>query len=130
MAANLPVASEHAEQAALFRWAAVMAPSRPGLELLFAIPNGMAASSLKEARKIKREGMRPGVVDTCLPVPRGRYHGLFLEMKRSNGVPSDLTANQRWWIERLTAQGYLATWAPGWEKASQIILNYLNGDNA
>ena len=130
MAANLPVASEHAEQAALFRWAAVMGAFAPWLELLFAIPNGMAASSLERGQKDEARGPAVGSGRYLPAVPRGRYHGLFLEMKRlewravgSYGQPAlvDRAADR---------SGYLATWAPGWEKASQIILNYLDRGDA
>jgi hypothetical protein len=43
----------------------------------------------------KAEGMKPGVLDLLLPVGRGGYYGLFIEMKRRIAVPSDVSKDQR-----------------------------------
>ena len=67
--------------------------------------------------------MKSGVPDLCLPVPRGAYHGLYIEMKRLRG--NTTTEDQDDWLEFLTRQGYLAVVCRGWEAASKIILGYL-----
>lgn len=59
----------------------------------------------------------------------GGYHGLFIEMKRKGGVPSDVTPEQRAWLERLNAQGYRASVAFGWEDAAEKIMVYLEADD-
>lgn len=120
-----PAAREHAEQSALFRWAEVAGRADPRLQLLYAVPNGLAASSTGEAARAKKAGLRSGVPDACLPVPSGGYHGLYVELKRRDGVPSDVTANQKIWLARLADQGYRALVAYGWDQARTEILAYL-----
>ena len=44
---------------------------------------------------MRRMGMTRGVVDVFLPIVRGGYAGLYIEMKRSNGVPSHLSVSQK-----------------------------------
>ena len=73
--------SEHSEQAALFRWAAMQSKSIPALALLLAIPNG-GARSLTTGGRLKAEGVKAGVPDIVLPVPRGSYASLWIELKR------------------------------------------------
>ena len=76
--------TEHQEQVALIHWAKMRSATLPELGLLFAIPNG-GERHLFVAKKLKAEGVKPGTPDLCLPVARGGYHGLFIEMKRMKG---------------------------------------------
>lgn len=117
-------ASEHQEQVALFQWAAVQSKTYPALSLLFAIPNGGHRNKVT-ASKLKAEGVKPGVPDICLPVPRAGYHALFIELKRKTGGKGP-TADQRKWIDALSAFGYLALVCKGWDEAKVIIENYLS----
>ena len=93
---------------------------------LFAIPNGGSRHKL-EAKKLKAEGVRAGVPDLQLVVPRNGLHGLFVEMKRRNGVPSDIKQEQKDWHYKLRQKGYAVTVAFGYEMAKQAITDYLNG---
>ena len=68
------------EQIKLFRWASFATAKYPCLTLLHHIPNGGSRNQL-EARNLKLQGVKSGVPDICLPVPRGKYHGLYIEMK-------------------------------------------------
>lgn len=120
-----PRALEHQEQAALFNYAEMQARNDPRWELLFAIPNGTAASSIAEAAKAKREGRKRGVPDVFLPVASRGWSGCFVEMKRKGGVPSDLSIEQRSWLARLNNEGYRAVVAYGWEDAVAQIQAYL-----
>ena len=116
--------SEHDEQKALFQWAEIAQIQRPELALMFAIPNG--GHRLKAvAGKMKAEGVKPGVLDIFLPVPRGKYHGLFLEMKTQKGV---LTKEQRWWRKVLQGYGYRVEVCRGWQAAAEVIEQYLGGE--
>jgi hypothetical protein len=115
---------EHQEQKALFKWAALLSPQLPGLELLFAIPNG-GHRHLLVAKKMKAEGVKTGVPDMCLPVARGRYHGLFIELKRAKGGKA--SENQKRWLKALRDQGYLAKVCHGWVEAKNLIEKYLEG---
>lgn len=60
--------------------------------------------------------------DICLPVARGGFHGLYVEMKAQGGRPSD---EQKAWIAALRAQGYRAEVCVGWHAARQLIEDYI-----
>lgn len=120
-------ALEHEEQTALFAWAKVEERRDPRLELLFAIPNGTAAVSLAEASRAKRTGRKKGVPDMFLPIAGNGYHGLFIELKRTGGIPCDVKPEQSIWLKKLNAQGYRAVVAYGWQDAVDIIETYLGG---
>jgi len=113
--------SEHDEQKKLFQWAQLSEGRWPEIALLHAIPNG-GKRDIRVARKLKAEGVRRGVPDICLPVPRGGYHGLYVELKHGKNKP---TPEQRTWLERLTAEGYCAEVAWEFEGASGLIKGYL-----
>ena len=68
--------SEHDEQVALFQWAGYQLGACPELALMFAIPNG-GDRHPAVAGKLRDEGVKAGVPDIFLPVPRGKYHGMF-----------------------------------------------------
>jgi len=120
--AALPVATESVEQQCLFRWAAVSAAAHPELRMMFHIPNG-GSRSRAEAGRFKAEGVKAGVPDICLPVPRGGYHGLFIELKRTQG--GVVSPEQTEWLEALRTQGYRAEVCRGWESAAHVIKEYL-----
>jgi hypothetical protein len=115
--------SEHDEQAALFEWAEMMLPTWPELRLLHAIPNGGFRGKATAAR-LKAEGVKRGVPDLCLPVPRGGYHGLYIELKVGRNSPSK---EQAQWIGELNRAGYRALACWGWEAARDAICEYLRG---
>lgn len=112
---------EAAEQTALFRWAGFMSGQFPEIEMLYHIPNGGSRNKI-EAAHLKQQGVKAGVPDLCLPVARGEYHGLYIELKYGK---NKLTENQKRWIKLLRSQNYKAEVAYGWEEASKIILEYL-----
>ena len=116
---------EHLEQCALFRWAGYQAKARPELALMFAIPNGGHRHPATAAR-LKAEGVKAGVPDICLPVAKGEYHGLFIELKAGRNKP---TPTQVQWHARLSYQGYRVTVCWGWEAAREAIEEYLTGSS-
>lgn len=89
--------------------------------LFFAIPNG-GYRSLKEAVKFKRCGVKSGIPDLCIPVPRKCYHGLYIELKRIKG--GNISYNQHWWIDELTKNGYLVKICYGFEQAKTVVEEY------
>lgn len=116
---------EGEEQARLFSWAQMAGGRYPELRLLFHIPNG-GGRSKSEAGRFKMEGVKAGVPDLCMPVPRGGYSGLFIELKRRAG--GRVSPEQKAWLEELRGQGYRAEIARGWEEASEILKDYLEMD--
>ena len=115
---------EGEEQARLFSWAAMHTWEHPELALLFHIPNG-GKRGKAEAARFQAEGVKPGVPDLFLPVPRSGFHGLFIELKRQAGGRA--SKEQNVWIKTLVDQGYRAFVAKGWEEAAREILLYLEG---
>ena len=76
-------------------------------------------------RKQVPEGVKAGVPDLCLPVARGQYHGLYMELKRQRGGRT--SDHQSEWLDALSAQGYKAALCYGWEQAAGTIIEYLTG---
>ena len=112
---------EAEEQRLLFQWAEQNTIIFPDLALLYHIPNG-GKRDPKEAAKLKAEGVKPGVPDIHLPVPRGGYHGLWIELKAGdNGT----TRHQSWWLAQLEAQGYATMVCYGAKQAAEVLRNYL-----
>ena len=116
-------ASEHQEQAALFKWAEY------GLGRWPTDQRGRTVRYSVEAQKLRAEGVKSGVPDICLPVPSGPYHGLYIELKTHHGRPSEA---QEQWIAALRRHGYRAEICRGWEAARAVIEDYLGeeGDTA
>lgn len=88
---------------------------------IFAIPNGGTRNKI-EAANLKRQGVKRGVPDLCIPVARKGYHGLYIEMKYGKNKTS---AEQDLWIELLNRNGYLATVCWGADAAIKVIDDYL-----
>jgi hypothetical protein len=110
------IPTEDQEQAKLCTWM-----TRTGI-IFFAIPNG-GQRNLVEAVKFKRCGVQPGVPDLCIPIPSGSYHGLFLELKRTQG--GKVSDAQLYWLRFLRSQGYFADVAYGAEDGIKIVSEYL-----
>lgn len=113
---------ESDEQQTLMQWAALEAGRWPELRLLYHIPNG-GRRGKSEADRLRREGVRAGVPDLCLPVARGKWHGLYIELKRREG--GRVSEAQKAWLEALEEQGYCAKICRGWEEAANEIAEYL-----
>ncbi len=118
----LTIPTEEAEQTALFEWAARQAGRHPELGLLHAIPNG-GKRGKAEAARMKMAGVKAGVPDMFLPVPRGSFHGLYIELKRRKG--GRVSPEQAEWLERLSDEGYFCQVCKGWEEAAELIREYL-----
>ena len=120
---NFHPATEHDEQATLIKWWALQC-AHFGIpeHLLHAIPNGGARDPITGAR-LKAEGVRPGIPDLFLAVPRFGHAGLYIEMKRRKG---GWTSNeQKAVIDDLTKQGYACHICYGWFNAKTTIEQYL-----
>lgn len=115
--------TEDEEQMALFTWAHHMAATGhiPELSRLFHVPNG-GRRGPAEAGRFKAMGVKPGVPDVFLDVPRGGFHGLRIELKRRNG--GKVSKDQTDWIDWYNANGYRAVICYGWDEAREEIENY------
>jgi hypothetical protein len=119
-----PVPTESNEQQTLFEWARRMEGKWPELRMMYHIPNEGRRTARNGAR-LKAEGLKSGVPDICLPVPRGEHHGLYIELKRRKNAR--VTPEQMEWIEGLVAQGYVAAICRGCDEAIEVITGYLAG---
>lgn len=113
---------EAAEQIKLFRWVDFAVNQYPELEMLYHIPNGGSRNPI-EAANLKRQGVRAGVPDLCLPIARGKYHGMYIEMKYGDNKP---TENQKHWLRNLQRYGYATSICYSAEVAIADIEKYLN----
>lgn len=118
------MATENQHQMAVIKWSQQpeIRQRWPELKLLYHIPNERKCTP-QQGKLLKLMGVKPGVPDLHLPVARGKYHGLYIEMKTPDGTP---TEDQKWWGEQLLAQGYAWEVCHGWESAVRVLEWYLN----
>jgi len=109
--------SEHNEQCALWQW---VKTSKTIYPYFFHIPN--EHQDEKERGRLSQTGLRKGIPDNFIALPRGKYHGMFIELKCRGGQP---TEDQKKWIETLVSQGYYVVLAYGWVDAVKRIGMYL-----
>jgi len=123
--------SEHDQQVFVLEWAERMAYQYAELALLYAVPNGARLPWKKdrhgqryspEAMRLKAEGLKAGVPDLCLPVPRQGFHSLYIELKQGKNKPTEA---QIWWLDQLARQGHLAVVCWGAEEAIGVLREYL-----
>lgn len=125
------VPSEDSEAQCLIQWARHQRYDQWRLsELLLLIPNGAYLGTDPKQRAItmgrmKRTGFRSGVFDYLLPIPKGSYPGLWIELKRRHlGVVSEEQGLFKFDMEEL---GWATAIAKGWEEAKDAINLYLHG---
>jgi hypothetical protein len=94
--------------------------------LLYAIPNGGERHAAVAAR-LKQEGVRAGVPDYFLAVPRAGKHGLYLELKAGGpGVEKGRPTKEQLEFGALVQeQGYEFQVVYGAEEAESVVQNYL-----
>lgn len=120
---QLRVNRETQEQIALMMWCEFQKNVHPELDLIFHIVNE-GKRSVRTGAELKRMGMKKGVPDICLPVPKGTYHGLWIELKADKTKRA--TKEQREWLIKLSEQGYKAVVCYGADDAVSVIKEYLN----
>ena len=120
--------SESTQQIHLIKWFKLQYPGK----IIFSIPNALklgsrAGNKYAMLRNLKNEGLLKGVSDLFVPIPRGNYHGLFIELKNIGKTRCSVSEDQRWFIDEMRESGYRAEWAPGFDKAKEIITEYMKG---
>lgn len=115
--------SEHFMQCALIEWCHRYKGHYPGIEKIYAVPNG-GHRNPATAAMLKAEGVVAGVLDLHLDLARGPYHGLQIELKYGSNVPSD----EQWQrLDDLYHDGYLAVVCWDWQDAAQVLEWYMCG---
>lgn len=104
----------------------------PQCKNAFAIPNAqLLLSKLPSARQriatlryMAAEGVLKGTADIFIPYPSGKYHGMFLELKREKG--GVVSKEQKEFLQNMELVGYYAVVARGFDDAKQKIESYIN----
>jgi hypothetical protein len=127
----LAVPSEHDECKWLMEWATTQRfKGRKLSDVLVHVPNGAFHGADRKAgavvaRKLREQGLQPGVFDYILPVPILRLGcpGLWLEMKRTRG--GTVTEEQKKFRALMEELGWRCEIAKGWVEASAYIQDHL-----
>tara|TARA_R110000868_G_scaffold179574_1_gene419732 strand:- start:34410 stop:34862 length:453 start_codon:yes stop_codon:yes gene_type:complete len=106
--------SEHDEQAGFVQWFRAKWPR----VLIFAIPNG-GKRSIVTAKRLRREGVTPGVPDLYIPA-----WGIWIEMKRQKGGRT--SPDQNAMIQYLEEIGHTVIVGYGAMDASDKLLRVFN----
>lgn len=109
--------SEAQEQAAVIEWCDWQRIP------IFHIPNG-GKRNPREAAGLKRQGVRKGVPDLCVPIARGPWHSLYIEMKYGRNRPSE---EQLHWMQTLSDNGMKCLVCYSAREAQDAISDYLKG---
>ena len=117
--------TESQEQRALFMWIRLQPEIK---NIAYSIPNGsvLAGDAKKRAIQmnwLKKTGLLVGVPDVCIPVPRGRYSALYIELKVITGGKA--STNQYNVMESLRGAGNKVEVCLGCEEAINVIKDYL-----
>lgn len=94
----------------------------PDVRLLMHIPNGADVSD-SQRKILGAMGTRPGTPDLMLAVPRGKFHGLWLELKA--GKRGVVRPDQKTFLAALRVQGYAEAVARTFGEATRMIEQYL-----
>jgi len=132
--------TEAKEQEVVVDWAWTHAKleGMPSLQHLYAIPNGAwLGANRNQARnqaiKLKRQGLKPGMPDLCLPVAwpdalgGGGYRSLYIEMKRRGGDWT-LTGEQLARAKELTFLGHAVVLCQGSDAAIMVLCQWTAHD--
>jgi hypothetical protein len=113
-------------QRAIIMWASTMERQHPELAWLWHCPNG-GKRDAKEATGMKAQGVRAGVVDLHLDVPRGGFHGLKIELKKPGCKCPNPSPEQVKYLDFVKSQGYDTLVSNNFEECKAKILAYMNG---
>jgi hypothetical protein len=111
---------ESVDQEKVIKWARDNEKNYPFLWMLHSSLNGVKLSK-SQAGKAKASGMLSGVPDLFLPVPRGKYHGLYIEMKSAKGR---IMPSQSRYLKAVSDFGYSAVVCYSAIEAIKTIENY------
>lgn len=116
------MSAEELMQINIINWARSVQDDYPALKWLMHIPNG-GKRNISEAAKFKKMGVKAGVADLLLPVPKGVYNGLWIELKYGKNTLQD---SQQEFLADMENNGYFVCTCYSKEAAVILILEYLN----
>ena len=110
-------------QQSCLKWFAVQYPVFAQEGMLFHIPNeGIRLGGM--GKRMKREGIVKGVADLCLCIPRGRYHALYIEMKKPGSYQRP---EQKEWQKNCEKYGNRYVVCKSLDQCRDEVKNYLEG---
>lgn len=118
--------TEATEQRRIIAYCESMSAYNSDYKMIYHIPNEGKRKE-RTGANLKRIGMKKGVPDLCVAVPKLNLHGLYIELKLNN--KKKVTNEQIQWIEDLTKRGYAATVCFNGDEAITLITAYINGDS-
>jgi len=110
---------ESNNQKKFVNWLRITHPELDGLWC--AVPNG-GKRDVREAVRLKQEGVRKGWPDFQLMYPNSFFSGLFLEFKAGTNKPSK---DQKEVIEKLESVGYCVFVVYSYDEAREKLEKYL-----
>ncbi len=116
--------TEDQAQIAVFEWAKWQQSKYKALKAMYHAANEGKRSRIAGAN-LKRQGMKPGVSDICLPYAVGQYNNLYIELKVGTNKASDA---QLAFIDSINEIGGKALVVYGSECAIKVIMSYLEGN--
>lgn len=75
---------------------------------------------------LKNIGLTPGLLDYQFLIENDKYKGLWIEMKRKDGINKKKNKEQDEFIALLLDSGYYACYSYGYEHAIRIYKDYVN----
>lgn len=114
--------SEETEQVLVMEWARNHEILYPELKLLHHVPNG-GKRTKQEAAILKLMGVKKGIPDLTMPVARGCYKGLYIEMKYGT---NKMTVEQKEIMKKLEEQGHYVCVCYSAAAAIKVLEKYLN----
>ena len=123
---NALIPREDDEQIVVIQWCEMNTANYPDCDLIYHIPNG-GKRNAREAARFRQMGVRVGMPDLHLPVARGVYHSLYIELKRIRGGRVTDAQNRR--IKRLQKAGNCVVVCHGADEAIAAIKYYYGGGN-
>lgn len=111
--------SEHDLQVECVRWFRYAYPKA----LCYSIPNG-GYRAKSTARYLQAEGLTAGCPDLHIPIPRGGYASLYIEMK--NGKKGVLSEHQKEIIPRLQSYGNKVVVCRTFDEFKKEVKEYLS----
>lgn len=115
--------SESREQQIIFEWASWQKNKYPGIEAMYHIANEGKRSASSGSR-LKREGLKSGVSDICVPVAKCGYNNLYIELKSGK---NKATKEQLDFISLINKYGGKALVVYEADNAIEVIKAYFEG---
>lgn len=115
------LSSEGTEQEKVISWCGHHERLYPELRWIHHCPNGGSRQKM-EAARLKAQGVKAGVPDLHLPISKGSYIGLYIEMKYDKGT---IQKTQKEWIAGMVAAGHFACICYGYDNAVKVIESYV-----